>query len=356
LGILMGQGLLTSSDQGWLARRRILQTAFHRDSLQTLASTTTAITQQHLQRWLWHAKHQQPLNLSEAILTLVLHASTSFLFNQCFQHPEAVKLINYFYQAQKVVCRGLVLSRWMPSWRVQRFHYARRYIYRVAQNIIAKRQAICQQEWPEDLLSVLLRAHQSDPTVFPSEIVQDEVVTFLATGHETTGNALLWTMCLLQQHPNVLRQLCNETSPVLLKGVIQESLRLYPVIWNFARKFTATENISHSLFPPGAVVMISPYVMQRLPQYWEHPLRFDPLRFVEGDGINNRAYMPFGAGPRTCIASQFSLIQMQIILQTILQTFSVEMLTDMNSIPYDPLIALRPKKNLFCLLKERASP
>ena len=58
----------------------------------------------------------------------------------------------------------------------------------------------------------------------------DQLVTLLVAGHETTATALAWTLELLVHHPEALERLGDGSDPAYLKAVIDESLRLRPVV------------------------------------------------------------------------------------------------------------------------------
>jgi cytochrome P450 len=101
--------------------------------------------------------------------------------------------------------------------------------------------------------------------------VRDEVITFLAAGHETTANALAWMWMLLSQHPHARDRLCAEVDEVLgdrvptfqdadrlpwTRAVVQETLRLYPPVWIVARRALHDDNIDGVRIPAGSNVAV----------------------------------------------------------------------------------------------------
>src|SRR3954470_6025798 len=91
----------------------------------------------------------------------------------------------------------------------------------------------------EDILSLLLQARFEDGEPMSDQEVCDQLVTLLVAGHETTATALAWTLELLAHHPPALDRLQRDPDPAYLKAVINESLRLRPVVPLAGRRLTS---------------------------------------------------------------------------------------------------------------------
>jgi cytochrome P450 len=193
--------------------------------------------------------------------------------------------------------------------------------------------------------------------------LRDEVVTIMVAGHETTANALAWTWHLLGQHPDVEARLHAELAETLgdavpiaddfprlpfTRSIFEEALRLYPPVWLFDRLAVDDDEVMGYRIPAGSTVMLSPYVTQRLPDYWESPDRFDPDRFMPGrDGDRPRyAYFPFGGGPRQCIGNNFALMEGTLVLATLAGRFQLRLASGCQVEPY-PMATLRPSELLM---------
>lgn len=86
-------------------------------------------------------------------------------------------------------------------------------------------------------------------------------------------------------------------------------------------------------------IIIPIFALHRDPLLWPDPHVFDPKRF-DPKCKHTRArfaYLPFGAGPRICIASLYAMAQAQMIIATIVQHFRFEC---------DPLRVVRPTPQL----------
>ena len=136
--------------------------------------------------------------------------------------------------------------------------------------------------------------------------------------------------------------------------VFAESMRLYPPAWAMGRQSTAPVELGPYRFPAGTYFFFSQYVMQRDPQYFPDPLRFDPERFTpEAKAARPRfAYFPFGGGGRQCIGESFAWMEGVLILATIAQQWRLNLLPD-QQIDVQPKITLRPKYPIHMRVEAR---
>ena len=195
-----------------------------------------------------------------------------------------------------------------------------------------------------DLLSMLLLSKDEETGEhLTDEQVRDEAMTLFVAGHETTAQAMSWSWYLLARHPECFSRLRNEGMPYALQ-VMKESMRLYPPAFILARAALRDTSIGGFPIRKDEIVLMAPWLMHRDPRLFEDPLRFDPDRFVpEREAALPRfAYFPFGGGRRICIGNQFALMEGQIILSTIAQQVSMDLVSQ-KPIGLQPFITLRPK-------------
>lgn len=224
---------------------------------------------------------------------------------------------------------------------------------------------------PEGILTLLLRA--LDPsTSRPMSIaeVRSNILTFLSAGHETTANTLAWSVFLLSQspfwHARVREEADRELSGdvrgllerlVVTRAVIDEALRLYPPIAALSRTSEKADVLGEHRIPPRALIVIAPYVLHRHHRLWDRPDAFDPSRFLEPAKarIQRFAYLPFGAGPRTCIGSSFALQAATIVLATLIHRFDMQLLPAASVWPSQK-VTLRPAHGLPMRITPRRPP
>ena len=222
-----------------------------------------------------------------------------------------------------------------------------------------------------DALLARLLAVRDDATGerMPATQLRDEAVTFWVAGHTTVAAALAWTWYLLAQDPAAEGTLQEELDTILgrrrptpqdlphlryTRLVLEESLRLYPPTWVTARTPAAKDEIGGHVLPAHAVLLLSPYVLQRHPAFWEHPERFDPERFTpeRAAGRPRFAYFPFGGGPRRCIGQNLAMLEMLVILAMVAQTYELRLVPGQPVEP-DALITLRPRHGILVALRHR---
>jgi cytochrome P450 len=183
-----------------------------------------------------------------------------------------------------------------------------------------------------DLLDMLLDARYEDSgQPMEERQVIDEILILLIAGHETTANALSWTLYLLANHPEEQKRTYESTYhlPVteavtndVLNAVIKESMRLYPPAWISDRVALHDDAYKDYTFPADTILILFYYGLHRDPKHWEDPAAFKPDRFMSrADKDKTKAYYPFGAGPRLCIGNNFAMAEMTLFLQAVVKRF-----------------------------------
>ncbi len=164
--------------------------------------------------------------------------------------------------------------------------------------------------------------------------VADNLLTFIAAGHETTALALGWTLRLLAEHPEIEARVLDEIAqhagaaqvqPAQIaklgftRQVIQEAMRLYPPAAVVVRRAERDVTLGATPIASGTTVYVPIYALHRRAELWPDPERFDPDRFAPAavQARHRYAYLPFGAGPRVCIGAGFAMLEAVAILATL---------------------------------------
>ena len=200
--------------------------------------------------------------------------------------------------------------------------------------------------------------------------VHGQILTVLGSGHDTTSLALMWTWYLLALHPQVESKLHAELDDVLAgrtasfddiarlpytRMVIEESLRLYPPFHTLAwRGALNDDEIRGVRIPRGSTVSIVPWVLHRHAKLWEDRERFDPERFSpERSRERSRyAYLPFGVGPRVCVAASFAMSELSLIIATLAQHYRLR-LAPGHMVEPQGLVLLRMRDGMKAALERR---
>jgi cytochrome P450 len=181
-------------------------------------------------------------------------------------------------------------------------------------------------EGRQDVLALLLAARDEQGEGLSDEELRDHLITLLVAGHETTTTALAWCFERLLRHPRALARLRRELDEGeeerYLDAVINETLRVRPVIDAVWRKLSAPAEVAGRLLPAGVTVMPSIEIVQHSDAFADAQA-FAPERFLEGSA-GGRAphpytFIPFGGGPRRCIGASFATMEMRAVVRTVLE-------------------------------------
>ena len=138
----------------------------------------------------------------------------------------------------------------------------------------------------------------------------------------------------------------------LLRAVLEESLRLYPPVPRFDREAIADDMLGEHEIRAGELVSIWPWIIHRHKRLWEDPDAFDAERFAIGRKYGRFQYLPFGAGPRTCVGARFAMAEALTILAVWLSRWRFAP-SPGRQVQVSGLVTLRPKGGLPLLLSRR---
>ncbi len=354
---LTGQGLLTSENPLWREQRRLIQPAFHKQSLPKFAELMRQAVSRTVDRLDEAAAARQPVNIAAEMMRLTLDIVTESLFS--FDITGQADEIGEAMDTMAVIGKP----------RHRKVRAAIELLDEIVYAIINQRLEHPQRE-RDDLLNMLLDARYDDGSPMPIKQVRDEVMALLVAGHETTANTLSWGWYLLDQNPDAVAELEAEIDAVLAGGVpnvsdfsrlsytekvIQEVMRLYPSAWSISRRALGDDEIDGFFIPTNSIVAMSPYTMHRHPGFWDDPERFDPERFApEKVAARPRfAYFPFGGGARQCIGNNFALMESMIIIPAIAGRFRLRRVS-IEPVEEHALVTLRPKNGIAVHVERRA--
>jgi cytochrome P450 len=375
---LQGQGLLTSEGEHWLRQRRLVQPAFHRRQLATFAEVMVDEARAVVQEWRQAGQTGTPVNVAERMNRLTFNVVGRVVLGVAPDTLEeysrqlkaiALRLLQYMHDR---ATHPWALPAWIPTPRNRQFRRAVAVYDALVQQIIsARRHALQSARAPAtDMLALLLAA--SDDTSgegMSDRQLRDEVITFIGAGAETSAHALSWTWYLLAQHPAIASRVHAELDTVLggrpptlhdlphlpySRQVLDEALRLYPPSVVLPRQANAADTISGYGVPQDAVVVISQYIIHRHPDFWSAPEQFQPERFTPAQAARRHrfAYIPFGEGPRMCIGQAFALMEMHLVLATLAQAYTLQVVPERPVVP-ELAVTLRPRDGLWMTVHTR---
>lgn len=176
-----------------------------------------------------------------------------------------------------------------------------------------------------DVLALMVQARTDDGAPMRDEEIRDQLMTMLAAGHETTAATLAWIVERLRRHPEVLARLVEEVDAGgrdYRDAVIREVQRLRPVIMFSIRIVKRPFALGGYVLPPGTRIALGGALTHYDERLFPDALRFWPERFL-GRMPETYAWIPFGGGIRRCIGATFAHMEMEVVLRTILQTWTL---------------------------------
>ncbi|MGQ9897866.1 MAG: cytochrome P450 [Acidobacteriota bacterium] len=371
IGLITGNGLLTSDGDFWRRQRKLMQPSFHRQALSGFATTMVAETEACFARWDAQARRSEAFDVAQDMTRLTLNIAGLTLFS-----TPVGERADAFGQSLRVAFDfvgfrmrpTLPLPLWVPTPANLRFKAARRRLDAVVYQIIERRRKTPNPA--PDLLSLLMAARDEETGEAMSDVqLRDEVITLLLAGHETTAITLTWALYVLTQETAVEARLYEEVASVLrgatptvedmrrlpyTRLVIEETMRLYPPAWGLPREAIQEDEIGGYYIPERSLVALNQFLTHRHPDFWEDPERFDPERFTpeRAAGRPTFAYFPFGGGQRVCIGSQFALMEATLILAMLVQRYRVRLVPG-HPIEFDTMFTLRPKYGVRVTFERR---
>lgn len=315
-------------------QRRLMLPAFHKRRVEGYRDEMVAITQQALDAW----RPGQRLDLAAAMQHLTLCIASQTLFGiDATRDAHSIGRLIHAWMAGLESAGVLLLPRDLPGTPFRRLlRQSEQLEARIVAMIAAKRADLAAQH---DVLAMLIQARDDDGVAMTDDELIGETSLIFVAGHETSSNALSWTLLLLAQHPQVLGDLHDELRGVLggaapsleqlgrlplLERVIKESMRLLPPATFMMRYTTAPAQLGPYALPAGATVTLSPYITHHLPELYPQPERFNPARW-ETIGPGTYEYLPFGAGPHMCLGATFAMLEMKIVLAMLVQRHWLEL-------------------------------
>lgn len=366
---LMGDGLLTIDGEFHRRSRLIMLPAFHREHI--LASVETIL--EETTHALDGLVPGQKLDLYAWTRHLALRVAMRALFGLDPDGPQAqaIDATGLFEDALSFYSADYFLrvlrGPYTPWARLQN---AARKLDTLIYSEISTRRSTGKRG--QDILSLLLDAHDEDGNTLSDLQIRDEVMTLLFAGHDTTTSTVSFMFYELARHPEIVARLVAEQDAIpgslpsaaqLASGqlselelVLEETLRMYPPAWVGPRRSIEPFEFQGHTVPGRAFVNYCSWASHHLPDVFEEPEEFRPERFAPEAraALPKGAYIPFGGGSRTCIGMRFGQLEVRAIATLILSRFSVSLPDDFQiSIRQMPTIS--PKAGLPVTLGPRVT-
>jgi cytochrome P450 len=365
----VGRGLLTAQPESWRLQRRTVAPLFQPTAVAGYLSSMAASVDEMLACWEAHAQAGEAIDVSREMTALTYDVISRTVFSHEIETPAEVMgeaITTYFEALGRIdLWDVLPLPRWLPRPAFIRAKPAQSIFREEVRRMLGRRRAriAAGQAVPDDLVGRLIEARDPETGAPLSDaVIHDNLVTFMGAGHETTANALSWTLFLLSEFPDADTCVAAEASAIAagrtpsaddlarLAGtrmVLEEAMRLYPPVPFMSREALAHDRLGEVEVVPGTRIIIAPWVLHRHRKLWPDADLFRPQRFApERRGeIPRFAYLPFGAGARICVGMGFAMQEALLALAMIARRFRVTLTKNANVFPFARM-TLRPMNGL----------
>lgn len=374
LAPLIGNSVFSANGKDWEDQREMVNPAFAHTNLKRVFPAMQAAVDDLL-------AHIATLDRSKPIAVdpLMTHVAADIIYRTIFSvkldQASADHIYHAFHRYQTNIQPGAMLKLYgLPLFGYRkRAKRAAAEIHGVFGPIVRARY----EAWhggmggaKDDILQSLLEArHPASGEPFSYAKIMEQVSTIFLAGHETAASAMTWALYLLAECPHLQEALTAEIeresggAPIAfehlrgmngVRNLFRETLRLYPPVSFLVREVTAPTTMRDKLLAKGAMIVISPWLIQRNRNNWKCPHDFAPERFDDPEEAEacRRAYMPFGKGPRICIGAGFAQQEGMLILASIVRAFRLRY-PDISKPEPVSRLTLRPKQAVRLWFEER---
>jgi cytochrome P450 len=421
---VIGNGLITNEGENHLKQRRLVQQAFTRDKVEAygkiLAQHYLEYTSVNWKDGMSVNIHREMTKLTLSIISKLLFGNNSITLNEIDQISDNITLIIEYINKLRLPFLRFIEKLPIPSTleykralkQLDKTIYAKIDLER--QNMsqsenekfskydiyssVLKEHNNLQGQSKSNILSILINSTDGEARFKDEKILldgerkikesskmndkqlRDEVMTIFLAGHETTANALTWSLYLLSCHPDVEVKMLEEISLITnvkegninhkeiitvedlprlkyTEKVLMESMRLYPPSWAIGRQTIKDYTLNDKyIIPARAVIIMSQYLMHHDSRYFSDPEKFIPERWSPKfkASIPRFSYFPFGGGQRSCIGEPLAWSEGIIILSNVINRWKITLEDEKtNNIRLQALVTLRPKDGIKMKMSKR---
>ncbi|KAH9329407.1 hypothetical protein KI387_001515 [Taxus chinensis] len=352
-------GLASTDGEMWARHRRLLNPAFHLESLKLMVPVVAASSAVMLEKWenaVGNGDGVKEIEVSQEFRCVASDIIARTAFGTNFEKGKHV----FQMLAELAVLAGKSFgtidfpgSRFLPTPSNLRSRKLDKDIQKSLEEMILNRKRSAEMgksdSYGTDLLGIMMDGYKDElkgnkNTNFVSSSLEhmvDESRTFFTAGNETTATLLTWTLILLGMHTDwqdrarqEVLHLFNKQIPnadalphlKIVNMILYEVLRLYPAVPAMSRKTYKEMQLENITIPAGVELMLPIIALHHDVELWGKDVHeFNPNRFSQGiskASTHPAAFTGFGFGPRTCIGQNFALIEAKVMLTMILQRFS----------------------------------
>ncbi|RVH09850.1 cytochrome P450 [Sinorhizobium meliloti] len=361
---ILRDGLLTAEGEVWKRSRKAMAPVFTPRHAQGFAGQMLRVCEAFVDRYAGASSEPFVTNVAVDMTELTFEILAETLFSgeiAVEKQGFAANVEELLHRMGRVDPMDLLVA---PSWVPRLTRIGGRKVLDRFRGVVSETMSLRRRRMteapgdvPNDFLTLLLQLE--GPDGLSTSEIEDNILTFIGAGHETTARALAWCFYCIANTPAYRETMEQEIDSVLASGAdpvdwlgrmphvlaaFEEALRLYPPAPSINRAaieedaWTSPEG-ERVPIRKGISVLVMPWALHRHALYWQKPRAFMPERFLpeNRDKINRFQYLPFGAGPRVCIGATFALQEAVIALAVLMHRFRFDLTDETHPWPVQRL-------------------
>ncbi len=349
----VGENLFTMPDNAWQTLQPQVAPAFRKRALDERIQNMTPIIESSISA----LGHRPAFDAELMMGALALRLAAWVMFGEQLEHDRAVVLAGHQRAVVTWVGERLTQLRSVVPFTVGKaargMRNHRRVLEEYADEVLHRvdARACASTGQRENDVGDLLVSAQDRSRALSADSRRSHVLGLLLAGNETTAAALSWALHHGARHPIEWARL--RADPTSVRPFLDETLRLTPAVWGFARRPTTRKaTVGGQAIGRTEIVTIYLRGMNRDPRLWPDPTTFAPDRHRDGSALD-ATMLSFGLGHRGCIGQHLAMAEMLAVLPMLARAGDVT--TAAVTVQEDASFALRVKGGLYVRLDSAAS-
>jgi sterol 14alpha-demethylase len=356
LRVTFGDVLFIATHDEYLRQRPFIQQAFRREKM----AHYTTVMQREVQRWLDNLGESGEFDIAGEMAHLAQQVAGAALMGDKFQEDAGEE----FWELYDDLSGSMdpVLPPHLPLPKFYRRDRARERMRAILLPMLEERRR--NPDDYDDFLQDFANSHYPDGQPIEDEVLFNLMVALMFAGHETTAGQAAWNIILLLQNPEYMAKVQEEVNRVMPYGTsidlktlhelthlgyaVTETERLRPSVPMLIRDVDETIAVGDYVIPAGWKVQVAQEIAHTLPQYFDEPEQYDPLRYAPGreeDKAHRFTLIGFGGGVHKCTGMNFANNEQMVIAALLLQQYDLELVTN-NPVIERGMGANKPKPTI----------
>lgn len=381
--------LMTSKGEKWRYRRRVLNTSFHfqiLDSFMDVFNEQSRLFIDHMKKIGTDYINIEP-ECSKFTLDVLCEAGLGYKLkgltkdSNYYLATERIKQITYA-RYMSPIYKYPILFRWTKTYKEYYKHI--NYVHSMTDKWIQERKkywaekgGLIQEVDPDTgakrRMAFLDSLLMTKPEI-PHDGLMEEVTNFAFAGHDTSSSVMAFTIYNLARNPDVQAKLFEEIRSVFgddpsgdvlpehvnqlkyLDLCLKETLRLHTPAPLIGRQVPRDIVVNGKFYPKEAGILCGLYLTCHDDRYFPEPFKYIPERFeaeASDEKLKPFVYLPFSAGPRNCLGQKFAHFELKVTIAQLIRNLEFE--TDLTQPEADTrfILVLKSEKGLYVRFKPR---